>query len=445
MGLGLTHYIPLVAYLGFWVMCLISLGWKPLWGFYYLIPFLPYRTMRDHFLVYPLGNNILTILVLSILIGALIKGKRLPKSNLYVIWLVSIVYLYVSMWFGAALGNAPIPLWISDGNFAVWKDYCLIPLVFVAASLVIEDRKSIRTVVILAAITLLLIDKSALGESMSRSFAHFDEDKRDAGPLGLAGANGLAAFLAQFGLFFWGFTQYVKSKKYKLSGYGLVAVTVFATLYTFSRASYIALVLGVIVLGILKDRKLLLVVFAFLLTWQTLVPVAVTERVKMTENSSGQLEASAGLRIQLWEEAKVSMMSNPIFGTGYDTFEYGTHAGNLRDTHNWYVKVMVETGLIGIAFALLIFQQMLSVSYRLFKQAKDPLYRGLGLGLVLAIVASLILNCFGDRWNFLEIIGLLWVLIAAALRAAEFDAMPRSESVAVADKTAPSNPYLVYR
>jgi putative inorganic carbon (hco3(-)) transporter len=141
----------------------------------------------------------------------------------------------------------------------------------------------------------------------------------------------------------------------------------------------------------------------------------------------------------------VSMMSNPIFGTGYDTFEYGTHAGNLRDTHNWYVKVMVETGLIGIAFALLIFQQMLSVSYRLFKQAKDPLYRGLGLGLVLAIVASLILNCFGDRWNFLEIIGLLWVLIAAALRAAEFDAMPRSESVAVADKTAPSNPYLVYR
>ena len=399
--------------------------------------------MRDHFLIYPLGTNLVTILVLSILVGALIQGKRLPKSNLYVIWLVSVFYLYVSMWFGAALGNAPIPLWLSDANFNVWKDYCLIPLVFVAASLVIEDRKSVRTVIILAAITLLLIDKSALGESMSRSFAHFDEDKRDAGPLGLAGTNGLAAFLAQFGLFFWGFSQFVK-KRYKLFGYGLVAITVFATLYTFSRASYIALILGVIVLGILKDRKMLVVVFVFLMTWQTVVPLAVTERVKMTEDSSGQLEASAGTRIKLWEEAKVSMLSNPIFGTGYDTFEYGTHAGNLRDTHNWYVKVMVETGIIGIGFALLTFQQMLSVSYRLFKQAKDPLYQGLGLGLVLAVIASMILNCFGDRWNFLEIIGLLWILIAAALRATELDAIPSSESVAVVETT-PSNPYLVYR
>jgi putative inorganic carbon (HCO3(-)) transporter len=445
MGLGLTHYIPLLAYLGFWVMCIASLGGRPLLGLYYLIPFLPYRTMRDHFLVYPLGGNMVTLLVLSILIGAIIQGKRLPKSNLYVIWLVSVLYLYVSMWFGAAMGNGPVPLWLSDANFTVWKDYCLIPLLFVAASLVIEDRKAVRTIIILTAITLLLIDKSALGESMSRSFAHFDEDKRDAGPLGLAGTNGLAAFLAQFGLFFWGFLQFVKNKKYKLFGYGLVAITLFATLYTFSRASYIALVLGVIVLGILKDRKLLLVVFAFLLTWQTVVPVAVTERVKMTQNSSGQLEASAGLRIQLWEEAKVSMLSNPIFGTGYDTFEYGTHAGNLRDTHNWYVKVMVETGLIGIAFAVITFQQMLSASYRLFKTAKDALYQGLGLGLVLNIVASVILNCFGDRWNFLEIIGLLWVLIAAALRATELDAQPSSESVAAVDTVAPSNPYLVYR
>jgi putative inorganic carbon (hco3(-)) transporter len=445
MGLGLGHYIPLLAYLGFWVMCLASLGGRPLLAFYYLIPFLPYRTMRDHFMAYPLGNNILTILVVSIVIGAIIHGKRLPKSNLYIIWLISIIYLYVSMWFGAALGNGPIPLWLSDPNFNVWKDYCLIPLVFVAASLVIEDRKAVRTVIILAAISLLLIDKSALGESMSRSFAHFDEDKRDAGPLGLAGTNGLAAFLAQFSLFFWGVTHYVKNKKYKLMGYGLVAITIFATLYTFSRASYIALIVGVILLGILKDRKILLVVFVFLLTWQTVVPLAVTERVKMTENSNGQLEASAGTRIKLWEEAKVSMMSNPVFGMGYDTFEFGTHAGNLRDTHNWYVKVMVETGLIGIAFALLTFQQMLSLSYRLFKQAKDPLYQGLGFGLVLATAASMILNFFGDRWNFLEIIGLLWILIAAAIRATELDAMPSSESVAVVDKAAPSNPYLVYR
>ena len=107
MGTGLGHYIPLVAYLGFWVAIIASLAGRPLWGFYYMLPFLPYRTLRDHFLDYPLGANVLTILVLAVIVGALLQGKRLPKSKLYLIWLVFGIYLYFSMWLGTALGNAP--------------------------------------------------------------------------------------------------------------------------------------------------------------------------------------------------------------------------------------------------------------------------------------------------------------------------------------------------
>ena len=155
MGLGLAHFIPLIAYLGFWVMCVIALARRPLWGLYYLIPFLPYRAMRNHFLDYPLGESALTILVLAVIVGALLQGKRLPKSKLYVIWLVIGVYLYFSMWMGAALGNAPAPLWLHDGNFLIWKDYMVVPLVFVAASLVVEDRKAVRTVILITAISLV--------------------------------------------------------------------------------------------------------------------------------------------------------------------------------------------------------------------------------------------------------------------------------------------------
>src|ERR1700691_3559781 len=104
-GTGIGHYIPLVAYLGVWVMFLISLGGRPLLCFFYMIPFLPYRTMRDHFLDYPLGANMLTILVIAVIVGALIHGKHLPKSKLYMIWFVFAVYLYLSMWIGTALGN----------------------------------------------------------------------------------------------------------------------------------------------------------------------------------------------------------------------------------------------------------------------------------------------------------------------------------------------------
>lgn len=426
-------------------MCLAALFGRPLQTFYLIIPLLPYRSFRDHLTDYPLGENILTLLVICTILGALIHGKRLPKSKLYLVWFGFAIYLYFSMWLGTALGNAPAPLWLSDDNFAAWKDYLLIPLVFVAAGLVIEDRKALKNVLIITALTLLVIDRSALANSMSRSWNHFDESKRDGGPLGFAGSNGLAAFLAQFAIFFWGLVQFVKTKKYKILGYGLVALTLFATMYTFSRAAYIAVVAGTFLLALLKDRKLLVVLGVFVFTWQLVVPLAVTERINMTENSNGQLERSAQERVDLWTAAKETIIHNPIFGTGFATFQYGYHTDNLKDTHNWYVKVMIETGIIGAILALIMVAMMAILPFRLYRTADDPLLKGLGLGLFLAICCNLILNLFGDRWTYLEINGLLWVLVGAAAQAISF---PHSESVATTESINPMtavNPYMAYR
>lgn len=397
----------------------MSLGGRPLWGLYYLIPFIPYRTMRNHFWGFPMGGNMLTILVITVIVAAFVHGKRLPKSKLYLIWLVFGVYLYSSMWMGAALGNAPYPIWSSQLNFLAWKAYMLIPLIFVATGLVVEDRRAIRTVVFITAISLLFIDRSVILENLSRSWAHFDESKRDVGPLAY-GSNQTAAFLAQFAMFFWGFLQFVKRKKLKLLGYALVAATLFGMLYEFSRGAYMAVLFSVLVLGLLKDRKLLLILGVFLFTWQAVVPVAVRQRVMMTQNPSGQLESSAQERVDLWSDAERSILASPIFGNGYATYQYGQHVADLENPHNWYVQVLVETGVVGLIIALLLVQQMFSVSYRLFRRAQDPLYRGLGLGLVLAMCSCLVANLFGDRWTYLEITGMLWVLVGAAVRANQF-------------------------
>jgi putative inorganic carbon (hco3(-)) transporter len=426
-------------------MCLVSLTGRPLLGLYYMIPFIPYRTLRDHFLDYPLGGNILTILVLAVILGALMQGKHLPKTKLYLLWLGFAFYLYVSMWLGSALGNAPAPLWITDQNFATWKDYMLIPLIFVATGLVIEDRKAVRTVVLITAMSLFFIDRSCLLESMSRSWANFDENKRDGGPLGY-GSNQTAAFLAQFAMFFWGAGQFLKRRKIKLLCYGLVGITVFATMYTFSRGAYLAILFSVFVLGVLKDRKLLLIGAVFLVTWQAVVPTAVRQRVTMTQNANGKLEDSANERVKLWQAAEESILSDPIFGTGFATYQFTQHVDNLKDTHNWYVKVMVETGIIGLVIVMVMLEQMLALSYRLFKKAEDPLYRGLGLGLFLAICSCIIANFFGDRWTYLEITGPLWVLVGTALCATHLpEEGPATELTAKEPAAAAVNPYLVYR
>ena len=188
-------------------------------------------------------------------------------------------------------------------------------------------------------------------------------------------------------------------------------------MYEFSRGAYLAVLVSVLVLGIMKDRKLLVILGLFLFTWQAVVPVAVRQRVMMTHDSSGQLEASAQERVDLWSDAEKSILADPIFGNGFATYQYGQHVANLENPHNWYVQVMVETGVIGLIIALILVQQMFSLAYRLFKRAQDPLYRGLGLGLFIAMCCCVVSNSFGDRWTYLEIMGMLWVLVGAAVRA----------------------------
>lgn len=435
MGTGIGHYIPTVAYYGFWVMSLVALFGRPIYGLYYLMPFLPYRTMREHFYDLPLGTNVVTILLVCIIIGGLLKSKRLPPSRLYLTWLLFGLYLYVSMWIGMALGNEPAPLWISDLNFSTWKDYMVLPLLFVAGGLVADDRKAIRTVILITAISLFLVDKSALAESLSHSWSTFDEDKRGSGPLSY-GSNQLAAFLAQFGMFFWSFARIMKRFKVKLLSYALVALTLFTTMYTFSRGGYLALIASTFVLAVVKDRKLLLALGLFLFTWQTLVPTAVTERVSMTHDSHGALDVSAQERIILWQQSEDMFLHSPIVGIGFAAFQYGEHTANLKDTHNWYVKVLVETGVIGGIFALIMLGQMLVMGFRLLRRSTDPLYQALGLGFLLAVCSCIVANCFGDRWTYVEINGLLWVMAATVVRALQLEA---TETVADGSLATPSS------
>jgi O-antigen ligase len=165
----------------------------------------------------------------------------------------------------------------------------------------------------------------------------------------------------------------------------------------------------------------------------------------MTQDSNGQLEASAQERIDLWANAERSILHSPIVGNGFATFQLGEHVDNLHDTHNWYVKVLVETGLVGMVIAVLLIQQLLALGYRLFKRASDPLYQGLGLGLLLATCACIVSNFFGDRWTYVEITGLLWVLAGAAIRATQLMA---AEPVVEEDPSAtesPVEPYMAYR
>ena len=418
MGTGLGQFIPIAAYAGILFACVASIFWRPQVGIYTVIPLLPLQVLRARLEGFPLGSHVIYLLLLSVIVGLLLKSQlSLPQTPLNKALLLFAVFLYISLWRGSFYLSAPLPIMPSDPRVAVWKDYMAMPLLFVAAVGAIRTPAQIKLVFLIVCVSILLVDRSALMNVLSHSFEHFDENKRDGGPLGYAGSNGLAAFEAQCSCLLLGFAVYEKSRLRKLALYGLIALTLYCLLYAFSRGGYISFLTGLLVLGLLKNRKLIFVVAALLLTCQTVAPVAVQERINMTYGKDNTLETSADQRVQLWTDAAQLISDNPIVGSGFATYMFMGRVGHLRDTHNIYIKVLVETGIVGLLIFLWLLATLLNAAFRLFRAAKDPFYSGIALGLLSLLGCLLVGNLFGDRWTYIEINGIVWVLIAVAVRA----------------------------
>lgn len=438
--MGLYHfsgYTSLVLYIAGWVAFLASAFWKPEIGIYYIVPLLPLQTVRYKLHDFFLGAQWIDLMLLGVIIGLLRQGDPVILKNPLRKWIFGLsVLTYVSLWQGAFFLGSPLPLWFDDARLSDWKNYMVIFLLFFLVLASIKNVKQMQILIFLVCLSMLALNRNYINTMRQRDFSTFSYDVRDEGTMGYAGVNGLAALEAQVSVFLLGLYSFYKNAKARLAILVLLATCLVALMYTLSRGGYAALLVGVLFLGIVKSRKLLVVLAIFLLTWTAFVPNAVRERVLTTKNSNGELEASAGSRVTLWENAAEIIRSNPAIGTGYDTYKFMHAVGPYEDTHNYYVKVMLETGILGFILFIAIISRMFAAGFSLFRtiEAEDFL-RGIGLGAAGMMIATMVANVFGDRWTYIEETGFTWVFVAMALRG-----MIIAKDSAVAKAPAPLQP-----
>lgn len=241
--------------------------------------------------------------------------------------------------------------------------------------------------------------------------------------MGYAGVQGLAAFNAQYA---WFLVALAGAARVPTVWLALISLSLFAAncvMYSFSRGGYVAFLAGWLFIGIVKQRKLLLLLVAFALMWASLVPGAVRDRVLMTyDPNSGELDRSAEIRLDLWRDAMDLFHTNPMLGTGFNTYAYMKRVGDYTDTHNLYLKVLVETGMMGLGIFLWLLVKAFGMGWRLFRRADDQFYSALGLGLAAWVICSAAANLFGDRWSYFQINGYLWLLAGLVARALKLQA-----------------------
>jgi putative inorganic carbon (HCO3(-)) transporter len=155
------------------------------------------------------------------------------------------------------------------------------------------------------------------------------------------------------------------------------------------------------------------------------VPPAVQQRVLMSyDTQTRSVDNSAATRLVLWQDAVEVFRTSPLLGTGFNTYAYMHREkradggeGYYEDTHNFYLKVLVETGVAGLLIFLWLLAKMFGIGYSLFRQSKDPFLASLGLGLAAWLICAATANFFGDRWTYFQVNGYMWVLGGLVARA----------------------------
>jgi putative inorganic carbon (HCO3(-)) transporter len=418
MGLQHSGLAPFLLYITGLAVFFLSAFWRAEIGMYYIIPLIPMQTLRYKLHQFPLGAEWIDLMLLGTMIGIFRKGDTLFTKTPVRKWVsLLLVWSYFSLWRGVLFLGSSLPLWFNDSRLSDWKNYMVIFLLFFVVLASIKNQKQMQILLILISLSLLVVNRNYINLMRGRDFSSFSYDMRDDGGMGYAGVNGLAALEAQLAVFLLGLYSVYKKRLPKLGSLILAGTCIVALMYTLSRGGYIAILVGSLFVGIMNNKKFLLILGLFLLTWQTLVPNAVRERVFMTTDSSGQLESSANERVTLWTNAVEIIKGNPAIGTGFDTYKFMHAVGPYEDTHNYYVKVMVEMGLPGLITFLGILGALFSAGYGLYKsEQSDDFMRGLGLGLAGMVIATAVANAFGDRWTYIEETGFMWVIAAMAVR-----------------------------
>ena len=195
----------------------------------------------------------------------------------------------------------------------------------------------------------------------------------------------------------------------------LVAVGSVELLLTYSRSSWLALVAGLVVVGCLQSRRLLV---ALLVSAAVAVIAVPSVSHRLTDLEAGRTDrGTAGnslvWRFDYWRTSISLLHRNPVTGIGLKMTQFSTDA--KRPPHNDFLRALVETGVVGFAAYLGFIWALCRTARRALRSAAEGAERGVAVGFA-GIVAAFVLFSVGG--NLLSQVVILWYLFALAAVAA---------------------------
>jgi len=198
-------------------------------------------------------------------------------------------------------------------------------------------------------------------------------------------------------------------------GAALALSSVFLLL-TYTRTAIIGTAIGVVLVGALHSRRLLLGLLVLAVCAFLLVPQLSSRFTQLGEPATSADVASRNTltwRINYWTEVLPLANSSPVTGIGLTSTQFATD--EAKQPHNDFVRAYVETGLIGLGAYLAVLVALVALGLRAVRVSPPgTLDRGVAVGFLGCAVAFVAVSLAA---NVLSNVVLLWYLFAFAAAA----------------------------
>ena len=390
---------------------LVGTKYKTNWFLLLFIFLIPLRNIQlKYFPNFGGGLNFLNIGLLLSIAGMLIVGGTLSKDcSVNKRMLVLILYMIFSLFVGYRTIHGD-----TSDHFNVLKD------TVVAMSLLFVVQKSVRDWVgfrrIFAATLLPLPYMTYVVWNQYSSVAkwHYYDGLRISGTFADLGANELGAFFVTTALVMTALFFVVNKKIWKMILLGSLLLAFVGIMFSYSRAAYLSYAAGALVIFLLYKNKLKMLPYLLIgiITIAAVVPTSVVERFDTITTNTGKMDESEKSRLVFWGIAADYMKQHPIIGLGYYTFHHKQINPFGMDTHNYFVKVMVEQGVIGMLILLSLFFGIYRTArrrYREGEETKNDWQKGFSIAMAAALAGLMVGNMFGDRFSYYPLISYFWI------------------------------------
>jgi len=203
---------------------------------------------------------------------------------------------------------------------------------------------------------------------------------------------------------------------------GLVLITGFVFLLTFSRGAWVVFIVAMLFMGIMRYRRILGLLPIGLVLAVIAVP-GVKDRVMDAIDPDAQRGRSAWeWRLDTWTEIGEMVEKKPLLGHGLSTveIEYGIL------THNDYLRLLAETGVVGLMTYLFLAGFIFRKTWKDYHLSTSPIAKGFLLGLMAVMLGFMVRQLADNTLRNTVVMIYFWAFVALVRNLAVFYTRPKA-------------------